>query len=204
MTIIDDTRALTGSYDIDTANSRIGFAARYAMVTTVRGAFGRFSARVRLDGETPGRSSVAVRIDSASLDTGQAQRDEHLRSPDFLDVATYPEIIFQSTDIQPRGDNRYRMCGELTVCSVTKPIDVECTLTGVATDHRGYQLVGFAGTAVISRAAFGLTWNTILETGGVLVGDQVDLSLDIALIRSNADERTTAGGRWRSMLRLAR
>ena len=175
--------ALTGRYVIDQANTRIGFAARYAMVTTVRGGFTEFHGTAQLDADDPARSSILVIMNTASLDTGQNQRDDHLRSPDFLDVETYPEIVFQSTGVQPAADDHYLLTGDLTICGVTRPVSIEITFTGSSTDHLGHELAGFEGSTTISRANFGLTWNAILETGGVLVGDEIDLHFDVALIR---------------------
>ncbi|MGH8890471.1 MAG: YceI family protein [Acidothermaceae bacterium] len=177
------TAVLTDAYEIDEANTRIGFAARYAMVTTVRGGFTAFHGAAHLDSDDPTRSSVSVAIYTESLNTGQAQRDDHLRSPDFLDVETYPEMLFQSTGVEPAGDGRYVLAGDLTICGVTRPVAVDFTLTGTSTDHLGNELAGFEGSAEISRADFGLTWNAVLETGGVLVGDEVTLQFDVALIR---------------------
>jgi polyisoprenoid-binding protein YceI len=175
---------LVGDYDLDVANSRIGFAARYAMVSTVRGYFAKFSGRVTLAGDDLTASTAQIRVATASLTTGQAQRDAHLRSPDLLDVETWPELSFASTGVTAvDSDGRFRLAGELTVCGTTRPLDVELGLTAEATDHRGLNLVGFQGEGRLSRADFGLRWNALLETGGVLVGDEVDLSFDIALIR---------------------
>lgn len=173
---------LDGRYKIDVANSRIGFAARYAMVTTVRGTFDRFRAEIDLDAKAPAHSSVSVRVETASLNTGQAQRDEHLRSPDFLDVATYPEITFEAARVEPRDERRYLVDGELCICGSARPFDVEMDVSGESVDHRGYKLVGLQGAAQINRSDFGLRWNTILETGGVLVSDEVELSFDVVLI----------------------
>ena len=177
------TAVLSDAYEIDEANTRIGFAARYAMVTTVRGGFTAFHGEACLDADEPTRSSVSVTIYTESLNTGQAQRDDHLRSPDFLDVETYPEMLFQSTGVEPADDGHYVLTGDLTICGVTRSVSVDFALTGTSTDHLGNELAGFEGSAVISRADFGLTWNAVLETGGVLVGDEVTLQFDVALIR---------------------
>lgn len=175
---------LVGDYEIDVANSRIGFAARYAMVSTVRGYFAKFSGRVKLAGDDLTESTAQVRVATASLMTGQAQRDAHLRSPDLLDVDTWPELSFASTHVTAADpDGRFLLAGLLTLCGTTHPLEVGLTLTAASTDHRGLNLVGFEGDGRLSRAAFGLRWNSLLETGGVLVGDEVDLSFDIALIR---------------------
>lgn len=176
---------LVGRYELDMANSRIGFAARYAMVSTVRGYFAKSSGTVELAGEDLSGSSARVRVATASLTTGQAQRDTHLRSPEFLDVETWPELSFASTGVTvvDGPESRFRLGGQLTICNVTKPIELDLTLTAAATDHRGLNLVGFQGAGRLSRADFGLTWNALLETGGVLVSDDINLSFDIALIR---------------------
>jgi polyisoprenoid-binding protein YceI len=206
-----DQQSLTGEYEIDPDNTRIGFAARYAMVTTVRGVFSELSGRVHLAGDDPTRSAVDVLIAADSLSTAQAQRDEHLRSVDFLDVETYPEIVFRSTDVSAVGPGRYQVSGELTICGVTKVVPLEIAVTGTSTDPSGRQLVGFEGAASISRADFGLTWNAILETGGVLVSDEVDLQLDVSLIRTvreaagdEAEAATPTSSRWRRLLRPTR
>jgi polyisoprenoid-binding protein YceI len=183
LTAAQATASLTGHYLIDEANTRIGFAARYAMVTTVRGGFTEFHGTAQLDGENPARSSISVIISTASLNTGQNQRDEHLRSPDFLDVETFPEIAFHSTGVEPTSDGDYLVHGDLTICGVTRPVSIEMAFTGSSIDHLQHELAGFEGSTIISRADFGLTWNAILETGGVLVGDEIDLHFDVALVR---------------------
>lgn len=172
----------SGVYELDQANTRIGFAARYAMVTMVHGGFTDFYGHVELDAEDVARCSAAITIYTESINTGQAQRDDHLRSPDFLDVETYPEISFRSTAVAALPDGRHRMSGELTICGTTRPVSIDFGVTGSATDHLGHELVGFQGSTTISRSAFGLTWNAVLETGGVLVGDEVALQFDVALI----------------------
>lgn len=206
MSLTQTADVVTGHYEIDAANSRIGFAARYAMVSTIRGLFSRFTAEIFLDVQVPERSTASMRLDAASIDTGQAQRDEHLCSPDFLDAATYPEIRFESTAVRRLAEDRYQLEGELTVAATTAPVTIDFTLTGVSTDHRGIDLVGFAGSTRISRSAFGMRWNPTLETGGVLVGDEVDLEFDLALMRTKPDpepasDRTRG---WYALRRLGR
>lgn len=211
-TVVVGLEVLSGDYEIDPANTRIGFAARYAMVTTVHGGFSDFSGRAILDGDEPARSEITLRIATDSLYTGQAQRDEHLRSTDFLDVETYPEILFRSTRVVPAGPGCFKVHGDLTVCRITREVIVDFTLTGNSADPAGRQLVGFQGGASISRAEFGLTWNTALETGGVLVGDEVSLEFDVTLARTvdsgAADGSGQAGAgkrsRWWHRSRLAR
>jgi polyisoprenoid-binding protein YceI len=204
MTSTQTSPAVSGAYEIDADNSRIGFSARYAMVSTVRGRFDRFDASIQIDADAPQRSSAGVCLYAASIDTGQAQRDEHLRSPDFLDVDTYPEIRFASTSVRPLGSDRYEVAGDLTIRATTQPVSIEFTMTGTSTDHRGIDLIGFAGTATISREAFGMRWNSILETGGVLVGDEVTLEFDLALMRHQDTPEPAPRRGWRALLRPSR
>jgi polyisoprenoid-binding protein YceI len=185
MTVAAMDAVVTGDYEIDERNTRIGFSARYAMITTVHGEFSQFSGVAHLDHEQPERSSVQLTVSTASLSTAQAQRDEHLRSPDFLDVETYPELLYRSTGVTVLDAGRFEVRGALTICGVTREVPAEFRLTGTAVDPAGQHLVGLTGSAAIRRGDFGLTWNTALETGGVLVGDDVDLRFDVALIRSS-------------------
>lgn len=184
MTVAAMDAVVTGDYEVDVRNTRIGFSARYAMVTTVHGEFSQFQGSAHLDCEQPERSSVTLTIATASLSTAQEQRDEHLRSPDFLDVETYPEVLFRSTGVGVLDAGHFELRGALTICGVTREVPVEFRLSGTSVDPAGQHLVGLVGSAAISRGDFGLTWNTALETGGVLVGDDVDLRFDVALIRA--------------------
>lgn len=174
---------VTGDYTVDVAHTRIGVRARHAMVTTVRGAFTRFAGTAHLDTADPAASTVELRIDSASIDTGQADRDAHLRSADFLDVSTYPEIRFASTGVDQLDAEVYRVTGNLTIKDVTRPVAVEFTLTGSAQDPFGNVRVGFEGALAIRRSDWQLTWNAALETGGVLVSDRIQLEFDVSVIR---------------------
>ena len=182
------TGVQTGRYVFDSAHTRIGFAARYAMITTVRGEFTEFTGHAYLDGDDPLRSSATVSIATASVNTSQSQRDEHLRGPDFLDVRTYPEITFRSTAVEPGEGGHYRMVGDLTICGITRSVPLDFALTGMAADGPGHQLVGFDGSAVISRSDFGLTWNSVLETGGLLVGDEITLQFDVSAVQARDGE----------------
>ncbi|SDD51245.1 Polyisoprenoid-binding protein YceI [Geodermatophilus telluris] len=175
---------VTGDYTIDVAHTRIGIRARHAMVTTVRGAFTDFSGEAHLDTAKPEASSVAIRIRTASIDTGQADRDAHLRSPDFLDVERFPEMVFTSTGVEPVDDDTYEVTGDLTIRDVTRPVTVEFTMTGSAKDPFGNTRVGFEGALAIKRSEWGLTWNTALETGGWLVSDRIQVEFDVSVIRS--------------------
>jgi polyisoprenoid-binding protein YceI len=175
---------VSGDYTIDVAHTRIGIRARHAMVTTVRGAFTDFSGEAHLDAAKPGASSVGIRIRTASIDTGQADRDAHLRSPDFLDVERWPEIVFASTDVEQVDEEVYEVAGDLTIRDVTRPVTVAFTLTGSAQDPFGNTRVGFEGALAIKRSDWGLTWNTPLDTGGVLVSDRIQIEFDVSVIRA--------------------
>ena len=177
---------VTGDYTIDVAHTRIGIRARHAMVTTVRGAFTDFAGEAHLDVLHPEASRVTIRIRTASIDTGQADRDAHLRSPDFLDVERYPEIVFRSTDVEQVEDDTYEVSGDLTIRDMTRPVMVEFTLTGSAKDPFGNTRVGFEGETTVNRKDWGLSWNAALETGGVLVSERVKLDFDISAIQSAA------------------
>ncbi|MDT7724468.1 MAG: hypothetical protein QOI21_1044 [Actinomycetota bacterium] len=174
---------LTGKYDFDPTHTRIGFVARHAMVTKVRGQFKEFTGTLLIDGDEPGKSSAAVNIKAHSVDTANADRDGHLRSSDFLQLDTYPEISFVSTDIRHTGDTDFEVTGDLTVKDVTKSVTVKIAHEGVATDPYGNVRIGFEGSTTISRKDFGITWNAALETGGVLVSDKVVLEFDVSAIK---------------------
>ena len=174
----------TGTYAIDPTHSRLGFVARHAMVTKVRGSFNTFDATVDVDGDNLAASKVSVTIDVNSIDTRNEQRDGHLRSNDFLDIATYPEITFVSTEITPVGDDVIRVTGDLTIKGVAKPVTIDFTYEGSAVDPFGNQRVGFEGSVVINRKDWGITWNAALETGGVLVSDKVTLEFEISAIKA--------------------
>jgi polyisoprenoid-binding protein YceI len=175
--------ALTGDYDVDASHSRVGFAAKHAMVTTVRGAFKEFTAEAHLDEENVANSSVRVEIKTASIDTGNDQRDEHIRNGDFLEVEKYPTITFVSTKVEQTGEDTYAVTGDLTIKETTKPVTVNFEKTGAADDPWGNFRVGFEGKTVINRKDWGVNWNVALEAGGILVSDKVTLEFDIAAVR---------------------
>ncbi len=175
---------LHGSFTIDPTHSRIGFAVRHAMVTTVRGSFDTFDGTAQIDSGDAAGSSVAVRIDAGSISTGNADRDQHLVSPDFFDVATYPDITFTSTRIANTGDT-WSITGDLTIKDVTRSVTIDFEHLGTATDPFGNARAGFEGSTTISRQEWGLTWNAALETGGVLVSDKVTLTFDISAVRND-------------------
>jgi polyisoprenoid-binding protein YceI len=178
---------VTGDYTVDVAHTRIGIRARHAMVTTVRGSFTDFEGRAHLDSANPPASTVSLRIKAASIDTQVADRDAHLRSADFLDVETYPELLFSSTAVEQLDDALYLVTGDLTIKDVTHPVSVEFALTGSAQDPFGNLRVGFEGAVAIKRSDWGLTWNTPLDTGGVLVSDRIQVEFDVSAIRVPED-----------------
>lgn len=174
---------LTGTYDLDPTHTQLGFVARHAMVTKVRGTFTEFDGQLHIDGEDPTNSTGSLRIIARSIDTKVAQRDEHLRSNDFFDMDNYPELAFTSTKVEHAGGNDYRVTGDLTVKDVTKPVTMAVEYTGSATDPFGNQRLGLEGGATINRKDWNLTWNAPLEAGGVLVSEDVQITVDISAIK---------------------
>ena len=177
-TVIED---ITGDYTLDVAHTRLGFSARHAMVTTVRGAFKDFEGTAHVDTANPANSKVELTIKTDSIDTGVADRDAHLRSADFFEIEQHPEITFNSTNVERDGDD-WTITGDLTVKAITKPIAVEFESTGSARDPFGNLRIGFEGHTTLSRKDWGLTWNAALETGGLLVSDKIKLEFDISAI----------------------
>ena len=176
----------TNTWTLDTAHSGIGFAIRHMVVAKVRGRFGGWTGTVKLDEQDLTRSEVDVQIDANSIDTGNAQRDTHLRSADFLDVEQFPTLRFQSTRVENAGAERFRVVGKLTLHGVTREVALDVERGGQGKDPWGNQRAGFAATTSILRRDFGLTWNQALETGGLLVADRVDIELDVQAVQSAA------------------
>ena len=184
MPTITPAATLTGSYTIDPVHSRIGFVARHAMVTKVRGSFNEFEGTATLDGANPANSRVEVSIEAASIDTRNAQRDEHLRSNDFLAMEEYPQITFVATGVRQAGPTTLEVTGDLTIRGITDSVTVPFEFEGAATDPFGNLRVGFEGAAVINRKDYGITWNAALETGGVLVSDKITLEFEVSAIKT--------------------
>src|SRR3954469_18442676 len=183
-TLAPSFTALTGSYTLDPTHTRIGFVARHAMVTKVRGSFNEFVGTATVDGDNPANSSVRVTIDAASIDTRNAQRDEHLRTNDFLALEQYPQITFVSTDVRQVDDATFEISGDVTIKDVTNRITVPFEFEGASQDPYGNQRIGFDGSVTISRKDYGITWNAALETGGVLVSDKIVLEFEISAIKN--------------------
>ncbi len=177
-----DLTAVSGTWTIDPAHSHLGFAARHAMVTTVRGSFTEFDGTLHLDGDEPARSYAEVTIQAASFESGNDQRDGHVRGADFLDVENHPTLTFRSTGVRAKGGD-YVLAGDLTIRGTSRPVEIAVELEGLGNDPFGNERVGFSGTTQISRKDFGLTWNVALESGGLLVSDKVAITLDVSAIR---------------------
>jgi polyisoprenoid-binding protein YceI len=179
---IQSLDSLAGSYQLDPAHTRLGFAVRH-MVTTVHGHFASFTGRIDLPGNDLERSTAEVMIDPASIQTSNPDRDAHLRSADFFDVDRYPTMSFRSTRVRREGDGRFAVVGDLTIKDITRLVDLQLSFQGSATDPYGQLRAGFTGSGVISRKAWGLTWNVALETGGFVLGDRITLELDGSAIK---------------------
>ena len=175
---------LSGTYTLDSAHTRIGFVARHAMVTKVRGQFNDFEGSGVVNPSDFTKSTVTVIIQAASIDTRNEQRDAHLRSNDFLAMEEYPQITFTSTGIQQTGPTSVELTGDLTIRGVTNTVTIPFEFEGAATDPYGNLRVGFEGSVVINRKDYGVTWNVALETGGVLVSDKVTLEFEVSAIKT--------------------
>ena len=176
-------RTITGKYTIDPSHSQIGFTARHAMVTKVRGTFNEYEGSGYFDAEDPTKSSVELTIKAASIDTRNTDRDNHLRGNDFFDMENHPEIRFVSTQVDELGEDRFRVSGDLTIKGVTKPVSIDFDYTGSATDPFGNQRIGLEGRTTINRKDWGVSWNAALEAGGVLVSEKVNLEFEVSAIK---------------------
>ena len=179
-------------WNLDRVHSSVQFAARHMMVSNVRGTFDDFTVDVDLDPDHPERGGVVATIQAASVDTGADQRDAHLRSADFFDVATYPTITFRSTSVERVGGDRFRVAGNLTMRGQTRPVTLEAEFLGVAQNLQGGHSAGFTAHTRISRKDWGLTWNVGLETGGWLVGDEIRIEIDIELVSAATEKKVRA------------
>ena len=179
---MSDLSAYAGTWVIDPSHSRLAFEARHAVVTKVRGHFAEFEGTIVVDANDVAASSAKVSAQLGSIDTGNTDRDGHLKSADFFDVENNQELTFVATAFKQTGDV-FVVTGDLTIKGVTKSIDLNVELTGTATDPFGNARAGFEGTGELSRKDFGLTWNVALETGGFLVSDHIKLQLDISAIK---------------------
>jgi polyisoprenoid-binding protein YceI len=177
---IDD---ISGDYTLDAAHTRLGFSARHAMVTTVRGSFHEFEGTAHVDTKNPAASTISLKIDASSVDTGNKDRDGHLLSGDFFENDAHPYITFTSTSVAFDGET-WDVTGDLTIKGVTHPVTIPFELTGSAKDPFGNTRVGFEGATTINRSDWGLTFNAALETGGVLVSEKIKLEFDVSAIKN--------------------
>ncbi len=172
------------TWNIDTSHSGVHFSVRHMVIAKVRGSFDRFRGTLELDEGNSEASKVTVRIEAASIDTREEKRDAHLRSADFFDVEKYPELAFVSTNVEALGGDRYRVTGDLTIHGVTREVVLDAESLGAGKDPWGNDRIAFQAQTSIRRRDFGLTWNQALETGGVLVGDEVEISLDVQAVKA--------------------
>ncbi len=176
----------TTTWKVDSAHAEVGFAVRHLMISTVRGRFGAVSGTVAVSDDDPSNSKVDVTIDVTSVDTRQEQRDNHLRSPDFFDVAKYPTMHFVSRRVEGDVTKRFKVVGDLTIKNRTHEVTLNASLEGRGMDPWGSERAGFSASATINRNDFDLTWNQLLEAGGVTVGEEVKLSIDVELVKQAA------------------
>jgi len=170
-------------WQIDPAHTTAEFSVRHMMISNVRGRFGKVEGTVTGDLSDPTQAQIEAKIDAASIDTRNEQRDQHLRSADFFDVEHHPYITFKSRRIERVGDNAFKVVGDLTIRGVTREVVLDAIFQGQAKSPWGQQVAGFSATTKLNRKDFGLTWNTVLETGGVLVGDEVNVEIQTELIQ---------------------
>jgi polyisoprenoid-binding protein YceI len=180
---------ITGDYTLDVSHTRLGFSARHAMVTTVRGQFQDYTGHAHIDTANPAASKVELTIQTGSIDTGNPDRNGHLVSPDFFDVENNPEITFVSTEVERHsdsGETTWVITGDLTIKGVTKPVTVDFEYTGTAIDPYQNQRIGFEGKTTVNRKDWGISWNAALDAGGVLVSEKVTLEFEVSAIRTDA------------------
>jgi polyisoprenoid-binding protein YceI len=186
MAAVSAAPALADTWVVDKAHSEASFQVQHLMVSKVRGRFGDFAGTIQADAANPAASSVEFRIKTASIDTDDADRDKHLRSADFFDVAKHPEITFKSTKVTPRGDKRFDVTGTLTIRGVAKEVTLPVTYSGSVKDPWGNEKAGFETALTLSRKEYGLLWNKTLEAGGVVVGDEVQVTINLEALKQKA------------------
>lgn len=174
------------TWKIDTVHSGINFSVRHMVFAKVRGRFGAWSGKLELGPDDVAGGRVEVEIDAASIDTGVSDRDDHLRSPDFLDAERFPKLRFQSRVVEKADGGRYRVHGDLTIRDVTRTVVLDAEYGGQALDPWGNQRVAFTASTSLDRADFGLEWNQVLEAGGVLVGGRIDIEIEVQAVQAAA------------------
>jgi polyisoprenoid-binding protein YceI len=173
----------TQTWQIDSAHSGIHFSVRHLVIAKVRGQFTRWSGTLNVPEGDFGRATVDVTIDATSIDTGVADRDAHLRSADFFDVASFPELTFRGRRVEPKGGDRFALVGDLTIRGTTREVALDVESAGQTKDPWGNVRAGFAARTAVDRKEFGLTWNQVLEAGGVMVADKVEIEIEVEAVR---------------------
>ncbi len=179
----------TNTWNIDITHSGLGFSVRHMVFAKVRGRFAAYQGTLELDPEDLTAAKVEVDIDATSIDTGVGDRDNHLRSADFFDVEQFPTLRFVSTGVEAAGGDRYRITGDLTIRDVTRTVVLDAEYGGQGKDPWGNQRVAFTAKTAVDRRDFGLTWNQVLEAGGVLVGERIDIDIDVQAVQVGAQEK---------------
>jgi polyisoprenoid-binding protein YceI len=178
------TTATAQGWNIDPAHSGVGFSVRHMVISKVRGRFAKFGGTIRIDEKDLTKSAVDVRVDAASIDTGIADRDTHLRSPDFLDVEKFGAITFKSRRVEKVSENQYRLVGDLTIRDATHEFAFDVEYGGLGKDPWGNVRAGFTAKGHLDRRDYGLHWNQVLEAGGVLVGERVDIDIELEAVKA--------------------
>jgi polyisoprenoid-binding protein YceI len=173
------------TWQLDAVHTHVGFSVKHMMVSTVRGQFKQYSGALQIDPTDFARSSFEGEVDVASIDTGNSQRDDHLRTSDFFDVASHPKIKFASTRIESKGDGEFVVHGDLTIRGVTKPIALDVEFHGTSKNPWGKTVSGFGAKATINRRDFGVMYNALLETGGVAVGEKVKIEIEVEAVAAD-------------------
>ncbi len=176
----------TQTWNLDPSHSAITFTVRHMVVSKVRGSFNRWQGTLQYDPSRPEDSKVSVQIETASISTNEGKRDDHLRSADFFDAEKHPQITFQSKKVLAGGKERLKVIGDLTIHGITREVELETEFLGVGKDPWGAERVGFSATTTLNRKDFGLNWNQALEAGGVLVGEKVELALEVQGVKASA------------------
>jgi polyisoprenoid-binding protein YceI len=167
----------------DSMHSEIGFKVKHLMIASVKGRFESFEASATTEGDDFSNAQVSFSADVSSIKTGVADRDGHLTAPDFFDAATFPKISFKSTSMTSKGDDEYELQGDLTIRDVTKPVKLDVEFGGIMKDAYGQTKAGFTLEGKVNRKEFGLTWNALTETGGVMLGEDVKLQIDVQFVK---------------------
>ncbi len=176
----------TQTWQIDSAHSGIHFSVRHLVIAKVRGQFSRWTGALTVPDGDFSKATVEVTIDATSIETGVADRDAHLKSADFFDVANFPEVTFRGRRVEPRGTDRFALVGDLTIRGTTREVVLDVESAGQTKDPWGNVRAGFAGKTAVDRKEFGLTWNQALEAGGVMVGDRVEIEIEVEAVRQDA------------------